>query len=160
MAFITVHVTNLKESSEKLTKLAMSMHNFAPAMVEIGKALEHYFSTDVFESEGGALGSRWKALSEPYGTVKRRTYDGRLILEKKGNLRKSFYSEADPMSVFISNNARTPRGANLFAIHQLGTGSGSGRGHNIPARPMMGINEPVKSIIAQIIETDLRSKIA
>jgi phage gpG-like protein len=118
MAFITVHVTNLKESSEKLTKLAMSMHNFAPAMVEIGKALEHYFSTDVF------------------------------------------YSEADPMSVFISNNARTPRGANLFAIHQLGTGSGSGRGHNIPARPMMGINEPVKSIIAQIIETDLRSKIA
>ena len=159
MSFITVQVTNLHETNDKLTKLALSMHNFESAMVEVGKALEHYFGTDVFESEGGALGSRWKALSEPYGSVKRRTYDGRLILEKTGHLRKSWYSEADPMSVFISNNARTPKGANLFAIHQLGTGSGTGRGHNIPARPMMGINEPVKSIIGQIIEADIRSKI-
>jgi phage gpG-like protein len=159
MAFITVTVTNLKETEAGLKALEVKMHDFGTAMVAIGHALSDYFSNDVFESEGGALGKRWVSLSPKYEEWKRSHYDGRLILEQTGTMRKSFTSEPDLTSVFVTNKATTRSGKSLFAIHQLGTSGGAGRGHNIPARPMIGINEGVRSIIAQIIDADIKAKI-
>lgn len=158
-AYVTIKISNLTHTEDKLQKLIALTHNLTPAMEAIGKELEHFYSEDVFNSEGGALGKKWQELAESTRERKAVEFPGRGILERTGTLRRSFYSEVTPLSVFISNNAETPDGRSLFAIHQLGTSEGKGRGHNIPARPMIGLNESTKAIIRQIITDEIKLRL-
>ena len=153
MAFITVTVTNLGDIKDKLTALGAKMHDFTTAMEAVGDAVGKYFSGQVFASEGAVLGSRWAELTPATQAEKNHLFPGRGILERTGAMREGFTSDATPMSVWVSNEAP------YFPYHQLGTTNGAGRGHNIPARPMIGVNDAVESIIGDIIRADVNAKI-
>jgi phage gpG-like protein len=158
-AFITVKISGLDGLKDNLTKLAASMHDLFPAMELIGNRVSSYFAGEVFETQGSALGSQWASLKASTEVQKQAHYPGRGILERTGTLRKSFAYEAGPSQVLIKNTAVTRSGQSLFAIHQFGTSGGRGRGHGIPARPMMGINTHVEGLIAEVIRADIDEKI-
>jgi len=47
-------------------------------------------SRDAFKSQGSSTGQGWKALSEPYATIKARTFPGKTILRRSNALFKSY----------------------------------------------------------------------
>jgi len=150
---ISVTVTNLDKVDERLSKLGASLHDFTGAMETLGAKLIQFYSNTVFVSGGTALGKRWKALASSTVSEKEKMWPGRGILERTGALSHGFYSDITPTSLYISN--KVP----YFPYHQLGTSEGRGRGHNIPARPMLGTGARVESMIKTVIEADVRDKI-
>lgn len=159
MFTITVTVTGLDEAKAKTAALGERLSDFTEALTSLGTAMIKFYSDSVFNTSGEALGSPWRALTDKTVLEKDKKWPGRGILQRTGALQQGFYNDITPMSLFISNNTKTANGADLFAIHQLGTSSGSGRGHNIPARPMIGVNPVIESLIQTVIEADVRAKI-
>lgn len=171
---ISITVTGLDGVEERLKKLGLSLHNFAPALESLGAQLIRFYSDTVFSSSGTALGSRWRPLSESTEIEKNGKWPGRGILERTGAMKLGFYSEITPETLFVSN--KVP----YFRFHQLGTGIGTtgssitrsigslarahsigghGRGRNLPARPMIGVNARVEAIIKKTIQADIKAKI-
>lgn len=156
---VIVTVTGLDETDTHLGLLTEKLHDFTAALTTLGAMLIQFYGQDVFISSGQALGDTWANLAPATQAEKDKDWPGRSTLVRTGELQDSFYSEVSPMSLYVSNNARTNDGTSLFAIHQLGTGDGPGRGHNIPARPMIGINSTVSAMIETVIKADIAAKI-
>jgi phage gpG-like protein len=157
---VVVEVTGLDPAKANLTALGDSLHDFTDALTTLGETLILYFGQTVFVSQGEALGDPWAALAPSTVAEKEKKYPGRGTLVRTGELQNSFYDDVTPLSLFVSNNAKTPGGQSLFEIHQLGTSGGRGRGHNIPARHMIGVNASVVSMIETVIKADIDAKIA
>lgn len=150
---VVIKVTGLDNVQSRLTKLGTSLHDFTAALETLGKSLILFYSDTVFTSEGQALGSRWTPLTNKTEDYKRDRWPGRGILQRSGALQHGFYSEVSPDTLFVSNNVP------YFSYHQLGTATGSGRGHNIPRRPMLGINSRVERMIKTVLQADIKAKI-
>ena len=165
---MTVHITNLDRTEERLSALGASLTDFQEALTGLGESLKLFYGDTVFGSQGQALGHAWTPLSATYDQWKAKHYPGRGILEQTGTMRKSFYAKATPMTLFVGNSDVK------FPWHQLGTGYGGGatfgigngggarigRGRNLPARPMIGVNSKVESMVVSAIEADVKAKIA
>lgn len=157
---ITVTVTGLDDAQARLGALGDSLHDFTGALTSLGTALLRYYSETVFVTSGEALGSSWRALKDTTVKEKIRKWPGRGILQRSGAMQEGFYNDITPVSLFISNHVK------YFEYNQLGTGEkgdgvvpGVGRGKNLPARPMLGVNSAVESLVTQVIEADVRAKI-
>lgn len=171
---VNVTITGLDEEEARLTALSDGFKDFTGALTGLGASLILFYGDDVFNSSGQALGETWAPLSTPYDSWKNAHYPGRGVLEREGTMRQSFYSEVTPDTLFIGNSAP------YFAFNQLGTGAnrgssstisfmgglarsyaigGEGRGRNLPARPMLGVNSKVEALIQVAIENDIRAKI-
>lgn len=171
---ITVTITGLDRVEERLSALGDSLHDFSDTLKGLGKALILFYGDTVFVSRGQALGSTWAPLSTTYDAWKAKNYEGRGILERTGIMRESFYSEVTPATLFVGNSAP------YFSYHQNGTGAGGadqaqiafgramlgigggtrvGRGNNLPARPMIGVNSRVESLINVAVKADIKAKI-
>lgn len=151
---VTITVTGLDRVNERLSKLGASLHDFTAALETLGKQLILFYSNNVFISRGQALGQTWKPLKASTQAYKSAHWPGADILVRTGALQHSFESTVTPNTLFISNSAP------YFPYQQLGTSEGSGRGHNIPPRPMIGVNTTVESMIKAVLEADIKSKIA
>lgn len=149
MAFITVKVTGDVETINRLQKLGKSFLNFKLALDKIGEELESYFGNQVFASQGGAIDESWPALSPKYQAWKSKHFPGRGPLIQTGKMQDSFTHRSTASYVEVDNSAP------YFKYHQSTLPR-----QKIPRRAMMGINDPVKSIISDIINADMRKKIS
>ena len=150
---VTITVTGLDNVESRLSKLGSSLHDFTAALETLGRSLILFYSDTVFNSTGQALGSRWEPLKQSTRDYKDKHWEGRGILVRSGALQHGFESTVTPDTLMITN--RVP----YFPYHQLGTSEGSGRGHNIPARPMLGVNSRVESMIKTVLQADIKAKI-
>lgn len=138
-----------KETIQRLGKLGTSLLSFQMAMREIGSELTSYFSNQVFASQGGALGERWDPLKPKTKLDKAKKYPGAQPLVRTGEMKNSFEDEYPNLnSVVIGNTAP------WFPYHQ----SKAPRS-KLPRRPMMSTGGNVKSIVAKIIDADVRNKL-
>lgn len=151
---VTITVTGLDRVQERLTKLGASLHDFTAALETLGKQLILFYSNNVFISQGQAIGQTWKPLATSTQVYKSKHYPGTGPLVRTGALQHSFESTVTPSTLFITNTAP------YFPYQQQGTTEGPGRGHNIPARQMLGVNTTVESMVKAVLETDIKAKIA
>lgn len=150
MLSVTIKISGDKETIAKLGKLGQSFMSFQMAMREIGKELPAYFAGQVYVSQGGALGEKWEPLKQATKNRKAKMYPGAQPLVATGTMQKSFDAEyPDANSVMIGNTAP------YFVYHQ----SKAPRS-KLPRRVMISSGGSVRTIIAQIIDTDIRNKIA
>ena len=158
---ITISVTGLDAAQARMVALQEGFGNFSGAFGILGEQLKMFYGQTVFNSQGTALGSRWASLSEPYASRKAVKWPGAGMLVQSGTMQQGFYDRITPNSLFIGNDTMTPNGKwNLFAIHQLGTKrAGRGRNTTIPARPMVGYNDAVETMIKTVFAADIAAKI-
>lgn len=161
MFSVTVRITGLDATQAKLTKLAESFRDFETTFVSLAAKMMAYYRDTNFNSEGLPLiGQRWAPLKQSTENEKNRLWPGRGILERTGTMRDSFRSDTSPIMLFISNSS------DYFVYHQLGTGykgfggAGVGRGNNLPARKMLGINPSIELMIREEFEVAVREKIS
>lgn len=179
----TVTVTGTQEAIDKLSSIDAGLLNFSGAMAQIGEEAKNYFSEQVFASQGAVIGHPWPPLSpitlymrgaehtkldeRQAGFVgflhnKQGQQGGRNSLIAAGisavaplttghpdGMQHSFTAVSTTTSVTIGNSK------DYFKYHQS-----SAPRHKIPYRPMMAINDDVKTIVQNIIQADIRQKIA
>lgn len=153
MLHITVRVVNLDATADKLKILRSKFNDFSAALTTLSGMLIKFYGDTNFISSGSALGESWDPLKSNTIREKTRQWPGRGILERSGDLKEGFEGDVSPMMLQITNPV------DYFLFHQLGTASGPGRGHNIPARKMLGVNDTVEDMAREVIEADVREKI-
>lgn len=162
MLQIAITISGDKQTIEKLQKTGQGLANMGLAMNSIGKRLSSFYGNEVFASEGSAIDERWKPLSPKYKMYKAtghttmnskrkssmRTYPGAGILVKTGSMKNSFKYDATKNSTTIRNTAP------YFKYHQ----STEARS-KLPRRPMMGVNDNVRNIVYDIVDTYVKDQI-
>jgi phage gpG-like protein len=157
MLQVTVNLSQVEDIQDKLDKLGEKLYTFDLAMATIGQSLAEYYAGPAFDSQGGAFasdddgGGLWPALNPAYALYKAKHY-GTPIMVALGtpHMRDLFTYESDDNSVTVGNTA------SYFQYHQ----STEERTGNLPRREMIGVNETVKGLINDIINADIRDKIA
>lgn len=147
---VSVSVKGNAAFMQKLVALGPALTDFRKPLKDIGDELVKYYSGQVFESQGGVFGTPWAQLSPATQAYKAKHYAAyaAVPLVATGTMRKSFRSSVTPRRLVIDNTAP------YFVYHQSTTPR-----HKLPRRPMLGVNDDVKSIIKQIITNDLNKKI-
>lgn len=174
-AFITVRITGLDHAQARLAKLGESLMDFTEAFESLATGLLLFYSQTVFNSKGQALGTPWAPLKASTQAFKNKNYPGRGPLVRTGTMQDSFNKTVTPHSLFIGNDTEYFRYQQLgtglnrnassssllgnLARYAAGGGRGGGRGRNLPARPMLGINDEVKSMVSAAIRHDIKQKI-
>lgn len=147
---VRVEITNVKEIQGKLDKLGQSLYILDEAMASIGKSLSTYFATVAFNSQGGVFDDVWATLNETYAIWKAKKLGTPIMVGTSSpHMRDSFTFDATSMSVYVYNTS------DHFDYHQ----STEDR-HKLPRRQMIGVNDDVRGIINDIINEDIKSKIA
>lgn len=146
---ITVTVTGSKELQRAFHKLGASLLIYDAAMKDTGEALTDYYSTVAFASQGGVFGSQWARLSPRYAVQKAKTHPGRPILVKTGKMIGGFRYRHNNTSAEIYNRM------SYFEYHQ----STAEPRRRLPRRQTMGINAPVRRMIMEIFDKDIKQKI-
>lgn len=148
MISVQVQITNAAEISEKLGKLGESLYMMDEAMASIGKDLDTYFSTIAFNSQGGVYENVWSSLNDAYALWKAKKLGTPILVGTSiPHMRDSFTFESSSTSVYVYNTS------DHFEFHQLGTSK-------MPQRQMIGVNDDVRGIINDIINEDIKNKIA
>lgn len=147
---VSITVKGSKEVNTKLKRLGVSLYNFRSAMGDIGKEAARYYSNEGFNSQGGVYGSVWPRLSEKTIAIKTKLYPQyvNVPLVASGTMKNSFVATANSNSVLITNEAP------YYKYHQSTLPR-----KKIPRRQMAGINDPVKKMIQQILQDDIKRKI-
>jgi phage gpG-like protein len=134
----------------KLEALGESLIDTSLVLKVIGKELLEYYSGIAWESRGGEFGVPWASLAPSTQRSKSknfRTYSNTPLMAT-GNMKKSFYSKVGKNTLTIGNTAP------YFKYHQS-----SAPRAVIPRRPMIGINNTVKAVVAANFELDIKTKI-
>lgn len=159
---ITVHITGLDNARARFAKLGASLYDFSGAFTGLAEKLILFYGDTVINNEGTPLtDTRWPALKASTVAYKTKHWPGRGPEVRSGFMQQSFYPVITPESLFIGNKAP------YFKWQQQGTTDGvvdsppshPGRGRNLPARPMIGINTEVEEEVKLSIEADVRAKI-
>lgn len=147
---ITIRITGNTETRQRLKKIGSGINDMKDAMEHIGQKVGHYYQEDVFKSQGGVLGNRWKPLAASTIRGKKKSFRQYTSVPLIGSdtMRKSFISKSTKTNVIITNSA------DYFKYHQS-----SAPRRRLPRRQMMGINNPVKTIVRDIIKEDIAKKI-
>lgn len=150
---LRIEVTNDKQVIAKLKRLGFDLKEFPEAMKEIGKALARYYSGPAFLSQGGVFGQKWASLSPAYQAYKAKEYRAfanSILVRGTGadSMQNEFEYVATKTEVVIGNRAP------YFKYHQ----SAAPR-TKIPRRQMMGVNDPVRDIVRDIIDEDVKKKL-
>ncbi len=145
MLNIQVQITGDKATVAKLKKLGKNFNDWTPELKQVGEYLQKFYSTAVFETEGGILGMRWPALSPAYEFWKRQKWPGRGILVRTGKLKESFKYEVGPTYVEVMNPV------DYAVYHQQGRG--------VPKRMLIFFEDRQKNAIIDIFKTGIARKI-
>lgn len=131
-----------KQLSRNLLLLADRIQDWTPAFRETAIDLKSVFESDVFKSEGGAIGEHWSPLSAAYAYKKAQKYPGKGILEATGRMRSGFMME------FKSNYAKVWNDIEYFKYHQ----SNKPRS-KLPRRVMMKLGNAQKNMVVKIFHS-------
>lgn len=150
MLSVEIKITGTEQVIAKLRRLDTGLTDFRGAMGDIGNEVSKYYAGQVFASQGGAIGVRWPTLAVSTMLYKRKRYPqyATVPLMRTGAMQGSFTSIPTSNSVTIGNTAP------YFQYHQS-----SAPRSKIPYRPMMAINNDVKTIVKKILEADVARKI-
>lgn len=139
-----------QQLSRVLRGVGAGIKDWTPAFKETADELVSVFSNDVFASEGRKIGEKWDPLSPRYLAQKRADgYGGKGILERTGEMRKSF------QKLFKADHAEVWNSAAYFQYHQ----SKAPRRSNLPRRVMMKLAENQKQLVVKIFHTYWYQKI-
>lgn len=148
MLKLEVQIEGSREMISKFEKVIPSLTDWKDTFKSLGDRLIKFYKEDVFETEGGALGVEWKALKTAYDFSKRKSYPGRGILEKTGDMRKSYKKSYSNNYLKISNTSP-------YAKYHSSTKPRS----KMPYRPIIGINEKVKKMVKDEFVDGLEKKL-
>lgn len=149
MPKVTIVIKGDKDVQLKLKRLGRSLHDFKHSMDRIGSKASDYFANQGFGSQGGVFNSKWSRLSPGYAAQKSKRYPGRPPLVATGAMQNSFEHKARPESVTVTNSSP------YFKYHQSSLPR-----TKMPRRQTMGVNEPVRRIVRQELQAEMRRKIA
>ncbi len=146
MLKVDIKISGSKEAIVKLKQFEKTFTNWKIELRQIGNFLKKFYSGPVFETEGGIVGRRWKPLSPGYEAWKRKNFAGRGILQRSGEMRKSFVVNVKRDSMELVNKAFYAK------YHQQGRG--------VPERVLISLDQPRKDDIIRIFKKGLKKKIA
>lgn len=135
-----------KQLSRILIGMEAGMKDMSFPFKESADYLKRVFSVDVFNTQGGAIGERWKRLSPATVARKARTYGQTLPLISTGNMRASFATAVTKDQAVIYNTA------DYFKFHQ----SNKPRS-KIPRRVMMKIAEAQREQIVKFFQEHIQA---
>lgn len=144
---IQITLTGLDRTNERLGALGESLHDFSGALAILGRQLIMFYSNSVINSQGTALGKRWTPLAPSTQSYKDVHWPGRSPLVRTGAMQQSFYAESTKDTLFVGNSAP------YFQYHQQGT-------RKMPQRQAIGVNARVETMIKNVLQADLKAKIA
>jgi len=147
---VSIRVSGLDKQQRMLSKLKRHVFSLRGAMEEIGDEAIKYYQGQGFASQGGVFGERWPKLASSTVRSKIRSYPqyANVPLMRTGRMKESFIKKVGNKQVEITNEA------SYFKYHQS-TASRS----RLPRRTMLGINDPIKRMIKEVIEKDIRKQI-
>ncbi|WP_440220925.1 phage virion morphogenesis protein [Dietzia sp. MNB45] len=145
---ITMELENEVLVRRMLGALGLAMSDLKSGMEDVGSDAVKFFSGPVFASRGQAIDATWPRLSTSYAATKAKRFPGRGVLVASGTMRKSFDSEADSMSVTISNT--DPK----FKYHQS-----SRARKRIPRRQMLGMSPSLQKRVTNTLAGTLAKKV-
>lgn len=157
MLGIQVNLSEIQQVQDRIDKLGRKLYQFDAVLEAIGKTVTEYYAGPAFDSQGGAFarsadnpdGGRWPALSPYYALYKAKKLRTPIMVGTSSpHMRDMFTYATDDTSVTIGNTS--PH----FVYHQ----STEPR-TRLPRRQMIGMNETIKGMIAEIVENDIRTKI-
>ena len=133
------------ELSRVLIGVSDNLKDFTQPFNDSADYLKRTFSTDVFQTQGRAIGERWKRLSPATVAAKARKgqYGGPLVAT--GLMQQSFHSVVSSDRAVIFNTAP------YFKFHQ----SKDAR-TRLPRRVMMALADPQKEAIVRFFQAYLR----
>lgn len=153
MITVTVEIKGKDEAINSLDKIKNLLGDFKPEMKAVGDYLLDFFTNDVFDSQGSAIGSQWEPLSEPYSTYKAKMWGAGRILIASGKMRASYKLYTGSDYLIVRNEALNRYGDYYARYHQDGT-------EKMPQRQLMKFDATRGSKIADMIVTSLNKRIA
>lgn len=148
MMNLQIKITGTRQLKQKLTRLGSSLYDLRSSMGKIGNEAAKYYSNQGFNSQGGVFGANWSPLARRTVLRKSKTYPGRQPLVATGKMRDGFTYSASARQVLIGNKM------DYFKYHQSTLPR-----KKIPRRQTMGINNPIKNMIRDIIAAEVKGKI-
>lgn len=150
---ISVEVVGNKQLMRKLVRLGVDLKDYSTPMKEIGKQLANYYAGPAFLSQGAVFGKKWPKLSPAYQRYKAkhyRTFANTMLVRSDSSdaMRNEFESVSTKTTAVIGNNAK------YFKYHQS-----TAPRTKIPRRAMMGVNDPVRTIVKDILDDDIKKKL-
>lgn len=134
-----------QQLSRVLLGMESSMQDYTTPFRQSADLLKDTFAVDVFNTQGGAIGETWAALSPATIAAKARTYGQTAPLIATGNMRASFTTEVSKDMAVVSNSA------DYFKYHQ----SNQPRRH-LPRRVMMKLTDSLKESIVKFFQEHIR----
>lgn len=128
--------------SRKLRILSDRVKDWTPAFMESAEYLKHVFSTDVFDTQGAAIGVHWAPLSKAYAYEKAKKYPGKPLLEATGTMKAGFMTLWRPDMAAVWNKVE------YFKYHQ----SNEPR-HKLPRRVMMRLGMNQREQVVRVFNT-------
>lgn len=141
---VTIVVKGDKEVAAKMRRLGVSLNDHRKALNDVSKQAIQYYQNQGFQ---GVFGP-WAPLNPVYAAQKAQKWRGRGILVASGRMQDSFYADVTKTYAVIGNKA------NQFKYHQSTLPR-----TKMPRRATMGINEPIKRMIRQAFQQEMRDKI-
>jgi phage virion morphogenesis protein len=141
---------NFDEVRRKLGPLTAGVKR--AILVAIGDRIA-YAARAAFESESTPEGAAWPALSEPYGSVKAKLFPNKPILQRRGTLQRSIFSEVQGDTVVIGSPLV------YAAIHQWGGKAGRKLAATIPARAYLPTEDTAEEMSRETAEEVMAKKL-
>jgi phage gpG-like protein len=135
---ISWEIEGSKELSRVLEGITLGLKDFKRPLQNAADNLVRTFSTDVFNTQGGAINEKWKPLSPVTIAQKARKGQPSDILVATGDMKKSFGSTVGTHQAVVANAAP------YFKYHQ----SKNPR-KKLPRRVMMKLAEDQKTMIVK-----------
>lgn len=148
MISMTVKISGTARVQQKLKRLGSSLYDLKSSMGEIGEMAAKYYSNQGFNSQGGVFGQGWSPLARRTMLGKAKKYPGRSPLVATGKMRNSFTYSASSKQVLIGNKM------DYFKYHQSTLPR-----KKIPRRQTMGVNDPIRRMVSEIIKSEIKTKI-
>lgn len=146
MIEIQITIAGDKETVKKLEKFEGALSDWQSELQSIGGLLQTFYSTAVYETEGGAFGAPWAQLSQPYEAWKRTAYPGRGILVRSGDMKRGYKYTAGRSEMKLWNPV------DYAKFHQYGTS-------RMPQRLLLKLDDQRKNEIIKVIKKGVVDKI-
>ena len=127
---------------QKAVDIDRGLKDYTIPLKESAADIKVFTQTDVFDTEGGALGNPWKKLSDNYGLWKQANYPGMKKLQLTRTMKQKFKIRSGKRKATVFNTDKK------FPWHQLGTS-------RMPQRQSLGINSKVVNLVEDRFENYL-----
>ena len=128
--------------SRTLLIMSQRVKDWTPAFRDTATYLKDVFSSDVFATQGGAIGEKWSPLKKGYALQKSKRFPGQPILVATGEMKNGF------MTLWRPDMAQVWNKVEYFKYHQ----SNAPRS-KLPRRVMMKLANAQKEQVVRIFNT-------